>query len=63
MTDLAALRAARFTAAELRDAAKVATEARAVIRMERGGTAVEVKPVDLAETEADRLDMMDLRRK
>ncbi len=30
----------RFTAAELRDAAKVATEARVVIRLERGEAAV-----------------------
>lgn len=38
---------AAFTASELRAAAMVATEQRAVIRMERAGTAIEVKPADL----------------
>lgn len=38
---------AAFTPAELRAAAIVATEQRAVIRMERAGTVCEVKPADL----------------
>jgi hypothetical protein len=38
---------AAFTASELRAAAIVATEQRAVIRMERAGTVCEVKPADL----------------
>ncbi len=47
---------ARFTAAELRDAAKVATEARVVIRLERGEAAAEVKPVDLDKDKAQPTD-------
>lgn len=42
---------AAFTASELRAAARVATEQRAVIRMERGGMAIEVKPADLDMSE------------
>ena len=55
--------ASRFTAAELAAAAEVANKHRAEIRLERNGAVAEVKPVDLPQTEADRIDMMDLRRK
>ncbi len=55
--------AARITQAELRDAARVANDLRVAIRLQRGETVAEVKPVDLPQTEADKLDMMDLRRK
>jgi hypothetical protein len=56
---------AAFTASELRAAAIVATEQRAVIRMERAGTVCEVKPADLdtEKAQADRLDLMDLKRR
>ncbi len=54
-----------FTASELRAAAIVATEHQAVIRIERDGAVVEVKPVDLDadKTQADKLDLMDLKRR
>ena len=56
---------AAFTASELRAAAMVATEQRAVIRMERAGTAIEVKPadVDTDKAQAVNLDLMDLKRR
>lgn len=56
---------AAFTASELRAAAIVATEQRAVIRMERAGTVCEVKPADLDEGKAQavNLDLMDLKRR
>ena len=40
-------RAASFTEAEMARAARVANAERAVVRLERGGMVVEVKPVDL----------------
>ncbi len=48
--------ASRFTAAELAAAAKVATEARVVIRLERGEAAAEVKPVDLEKDKRQPTD-------
>ena len=54
---------AAFTAAELAAAADAAQRYKAVVRLQRGETVAEVKPVDLPQTEADRIDMMDLRRK
>ncbi len=55
--------ASRFTAAELSAAAKVAKADGVIVVLRRGDASAEVKPVDLPATEADRIDMMDLRRK
>ncbi len=55
--------ASRFTAAELAAAAKVAKADGVIVVLRRGDASAEVKPVDLPQTEADRIDMMDLRRK
>ena len=47
---------ATFTEAEMARAARVANAERAVVRLERGGTVCEVKPVDLDRAEESAQD-------
>jgi hypothetical protein len=58
---------ATFTEAEIARAARVANAERAVVRLERGGMVVEVKPVDVdrvaAQRPGDDFDLVDMGRR